>query len=693
MAKKPTYEELEQRVKELEKEGVSGKRSEQQIQHLNPLKEQLLGPGTLEEKLKRITDGVVEIFDADFCRTWIIKSGDLCDSDCFNAWVTEGPHVCRYRERCLHLMASSGRYTNVDGRHGRVPFGCYKIGRVASGEDPKFITNDVTHDPQVHDHDWARRLGLVSFAGYRLLSADGMPIGVLALFSKYAISPDEDVLLEGLANTTAQVVQTAMMEEVLRESEERYRTIFELAADSIVLIDGETGKLVEFNKRAHENLGFTRKEFEKLKIQDFEIIEDTEEVAKHIKTIIDAGADTFETKHRTKSGKIRDIQVSSRAISIRGKNFVQSIWRDITEHKGAEEASRESQKRYKRLWDDAPVAYHMLDTKGVIKQVNQTEIDMLGYTRDEMVDELIFKFVLPEQRKEAEKRFRLKLAGKRLRKRDDRIYVKKDGSKMYVSIDDVLEHDSDGKAIGIRTTMVDISELKRAQEALKKTSEKIKLFAYSVSHDLKSPAIGIYGLAKRVLRDYEDVLDEKAKKYCDQILKAAEQITTLVEMINIYISTKEAPLNIEPVRLQEILQMIKDEFSTQLSIREIKWFQPESVPEMQVDRLSILRAMRNLVDNALKYGGDELSEIRIGYEPSDEFHTLWISNDGEGIKTEDPEKIFELFQRNEGSTGVEGTGLGLAIVKEVAEQHSGKVRVESDPEKGTTFYISVSRHL
>jgi PAS domain S-box-containing protein len=133
---------------------------------------------------------------------------------------------------------------------------------------------------------------------------------------------------------------------------------------------------------------------------------------------------------------------SSKGISIGGKNFVQSIWRDITDRKRAEEALRESQKRYKELWDDAPVAYHMLDTKGIIKQVNHTETDMLGYTRDEMVGESIFKFVLPEQRKEAKERFRLKLAGKRLAKQDDRIYVRKDGSKMHVSIDDVLEHDT-----------------------------------------------------------------------------------------------------------------------------------------------------------------------------------------------------------------------------------------------------------
>jgi PAS domain-containing protein len=77
-----------------------------------------------------------------------------------------------------------------------------------------------------------------------------------------------------------------LTEQTLREPGERYRTIFELAADSIVLIDEETGELVEFNKRAHENLGFTREEFQKLKIPDFEIIEDAEEVAKHIKKIV-----------------------------------------------------------------------------------------------------------------------------------------------------------------------------------------------------------------------------------------------------------------------------------------------------------------------------------------------------------------------------------------------------------------------
>ena len=141
-------------------------RTTQRQQRLNSLQQSLLGPGSLAEQLKRITDGVVEIFDADFCRIWITQPGDRCSSGCMHAVVTEGPHVCRHRDRCLWLLASSGRYTHLDGEvHRRVPFGCYKIGLVAAGDEPRFLTNDATSDPRVHNHDWARELGVVSFAG------------------------------------------------------------------------------------------------------------------------------------------------------------------------------------------------------------------------------------------------------------------------------------------------------------------------------------------------------------------------------------------------------------------------------------------------------------------------------------------------------------------------------------------------
>jgi len=86
----------------------------------------VLGAVPFDEKLKCITDGVVEIFGADFCRIWIIGKGDLCSAGCKHTEGLEGPHVCRYRDKCLHLKASSGRYTHIDGKaYRRVPFDAY----------------------------------------------------------------------------------------------------------------------------------------------------------------------------------------------------------------------------------------------------------------------------------------------------------------------------------------------------------------------------------------------------------------------------------------------------------------------------------------------------------------------------------------------------------------------------------------
>jgi len=127
-------------------------------------------------------------------------------------------------------------------------------------------------------------------------------------------------------------------ERMLRDSEEQYRALFEQAADSIVLIDVKTGAIVRFNDRAHEILGYTRDEFEKLRISDFELTESADETAKHIQKIIREGSDIFETKHRSKSGAVCDILVSSRAIYIGGRTFIQSIWRNITDLKQAEQA-------------------------------------------------------------------------------------------------------------------------------------------------------------------------------------------------------------------------------------------------------------------------------------------------------------------------------------------------------------------
>jgi signal transduction histidine kinase len=237
------------------------------------------------------------------------------------------------------------------------------------------------------------------------------------------------------------------------------------------------------------------------------------------------------------------------------------------------------------------------------------------------------------------------------------------------------------------------AERKSAEDSLLDSSEKLKLFAYSVVHDLKSPAIGIHGLTNLLHRRYRDVLDEQGRACCEQVLKASEQVVALVENVNTYIAAKEIPLKVEEIDFREILQMVKEEFSTQLSIRQINYSWPEIEEHIKADRLSLLRVFRNLVDNALKYGGDQLSKITIQYEESEDFHVLSVTDNGVGVKTEDSEKLFALFQRQETSRGVEGTGLGLAIVKEIAERHRGKVWVEPGLQAGVTFHVTISKKL
>ena len=253
-------------------------------------------------------------------------------------------------------------------------------------------------------------------------------------------------------------------------------------------------------------------------------------------------------------------------------------------------------------------------------------------------------------------------------------------------------YNADG-TISKQAMILDISQRKEMEAALEKSAEKIKLFAYSVSHDLKSPAAAIYGLAKRLYDRYQDSLDEKGGKYCDQILRASLHVGALVEKINAYIEAQEAPLRVEDLDLKEILQIIQDEFSPRLTIRQIKWLEPDSIPVFKGDKISLLRVFRNFVDNALKYGGENLSEIKLGYHESDDFHILSVSDNGIGLQGRDYESLFAAFRRDDSSKGVEGAGLGLAIVREIAERHGGRVWARPGENKGATFYMSVSKNL
>jgi light-regulated signal transduction histidine kinase (bacteriophytochrome) len=203
----------------------------------------------------------------------------------------------------------------------------------------------------------------------------------------------------------------------------------------------------------------------------------------------------------------------------------------------------------------------------------------------------------------------------------------------------------------------------------------------------------MYGIAKRLHEKYKGALDEKGKEYCDQILKTAEIMVSLVEKINAYITAKEVPLRFEKVNIEEITQAVRSEFSTIIEQRGIKWSEPDDLPEIIADKMAFKRVLQNLVDNALKYGGKDMGQIEIGYREDGAFHIISIQDDGIGIKPGDRERVFELFQRNETSKGKSGSGLGLAIVKEIMAKHRGRAWVGNAADGSTEFCISISKDL
>jgi len=236
-------------------------------------------------------------------------------------------------------------------------------------------------------------------------------------------------------------------------------------------------------------------------------------------------------------------------------------------------------------------------------------------------------------------------------------------------------------------------ELSQKLQVLREKKEMIKFFAYSVSHDLKSPALGIYGLARRLKEKWAADLDEKGKATCDQILSTAEHMVTLVEKINSYIATRESPLCPESIDLGELLNEIREEFGDALKREGVHLVLPEGPCRIQADRVSLIRLFRNLTDNALKYGGESMDEIRVQCEDDGAHRTIRFRDNGVGIPVEDQERVFRVFHRNSSSRGVAGSGLGLAIVKEIVERHGGRICLESGTDQGTTFHITIPKEF
>lgn len=234
-------------------------------------------------------------------------------------------------------------------------------------------------------------------------------------------------------------------------------------------------------------------------------------------------------------------------------------------------------------------------------------------------------------------------------------------------------------------------ELKEKAHQLEEQKAAIQFFAYTASHDLKSPAVGIFGLTQRLQKQFGAKLADKGQELCRQILHAATRIESLTREINAYIAAKEGPRKLEEVELGELVEALEREYASALQQRKVQWHHPASLPTIRCERLALTRVLQNLLDNALKYGGAGLANLELLCQETETHHVLGIKDDGVGIAAQAAEHLFEAFQRGETAQGTEGTGLGLAIVREVARRHHGQAWLESTPGQGAAFYVSIAK--
>ncbi len=204
----------------------------------------------LQEVLITITQGLVDELDAAFARIWLLGPGDLC-TECVKA------EHCSNRLQCLHLKVSAGMYAQIDGEHRRIPLGAFKIGQIAQSRKA-VVTNDAEGDERVPNKSWLRENRLRSVAGYPLLFRDEL-LGVIAMFSRRKMKPNEIDRLAIFANQAAVAIKNAQLFEAVQGGRRKNELILNSAGEGIYGLDLD-GNTTFVNPAAVQILGWTEEE-------------------------------------------------------------------------------------------------------------------------------------------------------------------------------------------------------------------------------------------------------------------------------------------------------------------------------------------------------------------------------------------------------------------------------------------------
>lgn len=225
-------------------------------------------------------------------------------------------------------------------------------------------------------------------------------------------------------------------------------------------------------------------------------------------------------------------------------------------------------------------------------------------------------------------------------------------------------------------------------QQLKAKNQELDRFAVKVSHDLKTPLITVAGFLGYLDKDLKEGDHERVEKDLSQINDAAKTMGKFVDELLDLSRIGRITNPPRAVPFDEIVQGVLKATDGLIKARRVQVEIDADLPSVYVDRARIVQVMQNLITNGVKFMGDQPQPmIKIGFENKDGEHTFFVSDNGIGIAREHHERIFELFNKLDPTT--DGTGIGLGVVKRIIEMHGGKIWVESEPGKGTTFFFTL----
>ena len=379
-------------------------------------------------------------------------------------------------------------------------------------------------------------------------------------------------------------------------------------------------------------------------------------------------------------------------------------------HTGLEQRIKERTAEVQDLYDNAPNGYHSLDTNGVIVMVNQTELNWLGYTREELIGRKAFRDLLTPQTyhvfTDAFPTFKAQGWVNDL----EYELIRKDGSILPVVLNATAVFDANGTYIQSRSTMFDITERKRVEMALRQSRDELRLantelsralrtkdeFLANMSHELRTPLNAILALSESLLEQLRGPLNERQQNSLRSIEASGRHLLALINDI-LDLSKVEAgrlDLQIESILIADIchasLSFIK-EIATKKSLL-LSFHLNDQLAAIDADPKRLKQMLVNLLSNAVKFtpvGG----KVRLAVTTDAEAGSVRfvVEDTGIGITPTDMARLFQPFtQLDSGlSRQHEGSGLGLVLVRHLAELHRGSVTVESQVDVGSRFTLAL----